>query len=164
MHSRRKRYGFTIVELMIVVAILAILVGIVLVAYPGITNKARDNAVGIDITKVAEAANAFYTSNGRYPTSSAELNSLTTKKMSRANYDTTGNAVLYCATPTTGASMAIIAKSKSGNSYSIKDEEQVQPYSSTFPTTASTVCTNAGISSATSFWIHDTTNGWMTNF
>ena len=164
MQSKHKQRGFTIVELLIVMAVLAILARIVLVAYPGITGKAHDDAVRIDLTKVADGANAFYVANGHYPLTTGELNSINTKKMTRKSYDTTGNAVLYCVTPTTGASMAIIAKSKSGRSYSIKDEDYVQAYATTFPTTAATVCTNVGIASATAYWIHDTTSGWMTNF
>jgi len=43
------RRGFTIVELLIVVVVIAILAAITIVSYNGITNKANDTAIQNDL-------------------------------------------------------------------------------------------------------------------
>lgn len=73
--------GFTIVELLIVIAVIGILAAIVIVAYVGITSRAnnsryKENAVLI--SKVAEARENDNAYNS-YPTSSAGFTSTYTK-------------------------------------------------------------------------------------
>lgn len=41
----QKAYGFTIVELLIVIVVIAVLAAISVVAYAGIQNRARDSAI-----------------------------------------------------------------------------------------------------------------------
>jgi prepilin-type N-terminal cleavage/methylation domain-containing protein len=59
--------GFTIVELLIVIAIIAILAAIVIVAYNGIQGRARNSARISDITAVRRSIEAYYAQNGEYP-------------------------------------------------------------------------------------------------
>ena len=54
MQWARKQTGFTIVELLIVVVVIAILAAITIVAYNGITNRAKSSAVQADITNAAK--------------------------------------------------------------------------------------------------------------
>ncbi|MBI3888991.1 pilin [Candidatus Saccharibacteria bacterium] len=64
----KNQKGFTIVELLIVIVVIGILAAIVIVAYQGITQRAKATGYQTDavaISKVAEAINAD-TSNG-YP-------------------------------------------------------------------------------------------------
>lgn len=51
--------GFTIVELIIVITVIAILAGIALVAYPGYQMRTRDNERKSDLTQVATALNTY---------------------------------------------------------------------------------------------------------
>lgn len=79
--------GFTIVELLIVIVVIAILAAITIVAYNGITRRANGSAAqsaANTLVKKAEAANANF---GSYPSSVAEFttqNSVTSQEGSLA--------------------------------------------------------------------------------
>lgn len=60
--------GFTIVELLIVIVVIGILAAIVIVAYNGITNNARNNAWRSDTQNLAKIAEIVNTEEGSYPT------------------------------------------------------------------------------------------------
>ena len=62
------RRGFTLVEVMIVVTIVAVLAGIILVVYPGIQAGARNDATSSQTTVLSEALEKYYEKNGEYPT------------------------------------------------------------------------------------------------
>ena len=75
----RKQKGFTIVELLIVIVVIAILAAISIVAYTGINNRAKASERKSDatsISKVAETINAGENSTG-YPTTAAALHATT---------------------------------------------------------------------------------------
>jgi prepilin-type N-terminal cleavage/methylation domain-containing protein len=59
--------GFTLIELMIVIVILAILAGVVLFAVGGITNKGNVAACKADYATIGTAAEAYFANNGSYP-------------------------------------------------------------------------------------------------
>ncbi len=59
--------GFTIIELLIAVGVIAILVGIVIISYNGIQNSARNAQRLDDIKHVADLLDIYYTKNGNYP-------------------------------------------------------------------------------------------------
>lgn len=64
----RKDRGFTIVELLIVIVVIGILAAIIIVAYNGITNNARNNAWRSDAQNLAKIAEIVNTEEGSYPT------------------------------------------------------------------------------------------------
>jgi prepilin-type N-terminal cleavage/methylation domain-containing protein len=64
----KKSKGFTIVELLIVIVVIAILATLVIVTFTGIQKKARDSQRQTDVTAVASHLEAFYANNGYYPT------------------------------------------------------------------------------------------------
>jgi prepilin-type N-terminal cleavage/methylation domain-containing protein len=65
---KNRSKGFTIVELLIVIVVIAILATLVIVTFTGIQQKARDSQRQTDINAVDSHLEAFYASNGYYPT------------------------------------------------------------------------------------------------
>ncbi len=63
------RSGFTIVELLIVVVVIAILAAITLVAYNGITASARESALKADLNTTAKKVGITQAETGSYPSS-----------------------------------------------------------------------------------------------
>lgn len=61
-----KQSGFTIVELLIVIVVIAILAAITIVAYNGIQSRARDTDRKADISALAKALNLYNVDNGNY--------------------------------------------------------------------------------------------------
>ena len=59
MHTQKKVSGFTIVELLIVVVVIAILAAISMVAYTNIQSRARDSRRLSDITQIKNALLAY---------------------------------------------------------------------------------------------------------
>lgn len=62
--SRRYSSGFTIVELLIVIVVIAILASISTVAYNGVQSRARDSARKSDISALAKAISLYKIDNG----------------------------------------------------------------------------------------------------
>ena len=65
--SRQQERGFTIVELLIVIVVIAILAGITIVAYAGITNRAQQSKIQGTAANVQSVTEAFNADNGFYP-------------------------------------------------------------------------------------------------
>ena len=61
------KQGFTIVELVIVIVVIAILAAISIVAYNGIQQRARDTQRKSDVATLTKALELYYTDNGSYP-------------------------------------------------------------------------------------------------
>lgn len=71
--------GFTIVELLIVVVVIAILAAITIVSYNGITGRANESAVKAQAATYQKKAELYQAEVGRYPVSAAELSADTSK-------------------------------------------------------------------------------------
>ena len=65
---KHKAYGFTIVELLIVIVIIAILAAVTMVAYGGMTRRANNVAVIDAASKTLKVIQAYSAANGSYPT------------------------------------------------------------------------------------------------
>jgi type II secretion system protein G len=70
--SKKKQKGFTLVELLVVVAILAILAAILLPRFLGYTDKAREAQTMKDIRSMCTVVEAFTATDGNYPEASLD--------------------------------------------------------------------------------------------
>lgn len=68
-HSSTKPLGFTIVELLVVIVVIAILAAISIVAYNGVQNRAKDAELTDEVQKLQTAVEEYNTINGTYPMS-----------------------------------------------------------------------------------------------
>lgn len=66
--KRSTKSGFTIVELLIVIIIIAILATLTIVAYNGIQNRSRTSAGAANANLIAKKAELFNSVNATYPT------------------------------------------------------------------------------------------------
>jgi prepilin-type N-terminal cleavage/methylation domain-containing protein len=73
-YSRGFRSGFTIVELLIVIVVIAILAAITIVAYNGITGRAVESSMKSDLRNAATAVELDKTTSGSYPTAASAVN------------------------------------------------------------------------------------------
>lgn len=63
----KKTTGFTIVELVVVIAVIGILAAISITSYTQTQRKARDTEREADISVIQSALETFYEKNGNYP-------------------------------------------------------------------------------------------------
>lgn len=124
-----KRRGFTIVELLIVIVVIAILAAITVVAYNGIQNRANDTAIQADLTHFAKLIEIQKVNDGTYP---ATLTSAMGFKFSKGSYgqDAQGRNARYCYNSSTD-SYILMANSKSGNYFKAQNSI-VQSTASTY--------------------------------
>lgn len=70
-HHHQKQSAFTLLELLVVMAILAILAGLGLRAFGTAQEKARDNRRKQDLASVVKALDTYYNDYGQYPGSNS---------------------------------------------------------------------------------------------
>lgn len=158
--AKQKQRGFTIVELLIVVVVIAILAAITIVAYSGIQNRTNDSAVQADLRNFGQKVQEYITLNNTVPlnlTALSSTNMKVTKSAYGSHYLDLHN-LLYCARSSDNA-FAMTAASKSGKVFAYM-QGRVQEIAGPL-TTNGTMCGTIGISSADGApWIY--TNGaWV---
>lgn len=141
------RSGFTIVELLIVVVVIAILAAISIVSYTNIQGRANDAAVQNDLKNIGQKILLWKIDAGRLPVSSGDFTPMGLKVSSGSygNHYTPASSggynAAYCFDTST-QTFAIVAASKSGNVWVFKDgsvKQGVGPL-----VTVTTTCSNNG--------------------
>ena len=64
---KQRHGGFTIVELLIVIVVIAILAAITIIAFNGVKDRARWSKIGTDISSIRKGIEAYNSANGSYP-------------------------------------------------------------------------------------------------
>lgn len=88
--------GFTIVELLVVIVVIAILVALTLPNLFGLQKRARDDTRKNDLKNLQQALETYYNDNNRYP---ADLSALTTQYINAVPTDPKGTAYTYTPSP-----------------------------------------------------------------
>jgi general secretion pathway protein G len=71
--TRRRRRGFTLIEVLLVVAILLILASLATVAISRTLKGTQDKQAKIDISTISQAINVYYLDVGAYPNALMDL-------------------------------------------------------------------------------------------
>ena len=95
----RKGKGFTLIELMVVIAIILILALIAIPAYRNMQIRAKRSRAMADLKTIATALEAFYTDWGKYPQQTAgEMSDATVAELSGGSGASINVSTAYTAT------------------------------------------------------------------
>jgi general secretion pathway protein G len=75
---RQAQEGFTLIEIMVVIAIIGLLATLVVQSLRGATDRAKRTKAMADIAELKTALDRYYIDNGSYPTGDQGLNALVT--------------------------------------------------------------------------------------
>lgn len=163
----KKASGFTIVELLIVVVVIAILASITIVSYNGIQGRAHDTAVQSDLQNMVTFVEIYRATNGRLPRDTDFANM--GLKVSTGSYSDTllinGSTkynLLYCSPTLQDDVYTFVAQSKSGKVFKNGTAGNGEVASSGSSSSV-TLCTEAGVATNGSTTQHRTffyANGW----
>lgn len=111
---QNKALGFTIVELLIVVVVIAILAAITIVAYNGITQRATISGMQENVKQTANKINLYKVDNGVFPPNLSALN------MDSALF---GTATLWAYTTTSSTFCLSVGSNNSTSTFHIADTD-----------------------------------------
>lgn len=100
-----EKHGFTIVELLIVVVVIAILAAITIVSYNGITNRSNVSTAMSELSTIHKKFDIYKIDNGSYPTRSDDTS------WKRLLTESVG--------PLNGVKSYVICRNDSGSDYSV---------------------------------------------
>jgi prepilin-type N-terminal cleavage/methylation domain-containing protein len=94
----RNTRAFTIVELLIVIVVIGIIAAITVVAYAGVQDKARTNALTSSLAQVSKKMRVWNVDNpGVYPSSLADIGITNTESITYTyDYDNAASPATYC--------------------------------------------------------------------
>ncbi len=112
----KRSRGFTIVELLIVIVVIAILAAITIVAYNGIQDRARSAALRSDLTQVDKQLKLFQADKGKYPaTVSTNCTTSPDSATNKCLNVSSGNTISSYSSPSSGDSYNLTISNTGGN-------------------------------------------------
>lgn len=157
----QKQKAFTIVELLIVVVVIAILAAITIVAYNGITNRAKESSVASTAAQVQKKLSLYAVSNNdRYPATLAEagIDSVTAANV-QYSVNNTSTPAGYCVTASQSGISSFVAKEYTYTTSSAQTANQATPIVGACPGHAGATATPAS-SSVANPAVRTGTSGW----
>lgn len=109
LNKLKNNSGFTIVELLIVIVVIAILAAISIVAYNGVQTRGQNASADSIANQIAKKAEAYFTVNGSYPTTAANFNSTTSTESNLGSLKVTVATNLAPTAPTAATNFNNIA-------------------------------------------------------
>ena len=170
---RKSTSGFTIVELLIVIVVVAILAAISVVAYNGIQGRANDSAVKNDLANFAKRIRLLEADTGVMPpggairsggadTGTNYIFPGVTFPPSKNAYDKSINNLYYCTGTITAngqKSFRIYAGSKSGTTFRYSSENGLESLGTL--AFSSTTCVSGYNDGASWTYGYNNTSGWL---
>lgn len=133
---KQRAYGFTIVELLIVIVVLAILAAISVVAYSGIQERASNSAVQSDLRNMAGKFQSHLITEGALPRGSSTTSVMPgfdKVPVTKNAYSEAAFNLYYCRGVVDGHErFAIAATSKSGQNYKYESSGGLSEFSGWF--------------------------------
>jgi len=147
--GRTSSKGFTIVELLIVVVVIAILAAITIVSYTGITGRAYTASVQTEFRNAMQSIEKYKVENGMYPSTGTNTELAAANiRINTKNYDETGSNFLYCVNNTTSRA-ALTALGTNGVLYAQSTDRAFGPYTTYTISSYANICSDlVGSSSA----------------
>lgn len=146
-----KKSGFTIVELLIVIVVIAILASISVVAYNGIQSRANDSTVQSNLNSFAKTLAIQNVDSGTYPEVFSAINNYRAK-LSRDAYDQGTFNMPYCLSAD-GRSYMMLGRSKSGKMWSIGSTGGLREFTGTWNSGGGhLICNAQGFTTGTWSW------------
>jgi prepilin-type N-terminal cleavage/methylation domain-containing protein len=136
--------GFTIIELIVVVAIIAVLAAIVLVNVTAYINKGKDSAIQGNLSTMMTNAAVIFDNNGNYLLACAGVNVAPITAAKTAFGNVAGDTADCNFTPTTGVAWAACSQLKVSDAYFCVDstgaKKTITARATCVATWAATVC------------------------
>lgn len=168
---RARESGFTIVELLVVIIVIAILTAITIGSYNAVQNSSKESVVQQDLATFGKIMTRYKADTGSYPSDTTSVLTGTYKVSFHTGVLSTTNVaynLIYCSAPPYG-SYSLLALSKTGKRFYIQNGDIAKEYTGTTDWTSgnmSTICasvqsgsTNAG---TPGFQASGTPSGWQT--
>lgn len=147
---KKHNHGFTIVELLIIIVVIAILAAISIIAYNGIQDRTYDSAVQNDLNQIGRQLALYHVEYERYPTpengaNMAEAGLSVTRDAYHADIPFTSTLwnLLYCHPNGGSGNIALVAVSRSGEVWQYSSSG-VSEYTGQTTANTHTLCSDAG--------------------
>ena len=95
--SRRRATGFTLIEMLVVVVVMAVLAAVVLPKFQNQSRRSKESALKSDLAQLRSAVATFQADTGYYPKALSDLTATSAATVSGA-YDSSGTAQTITAT------------------------------------------------------------------